>query len=243
MAKHCTFRSADRCGFLESNLSPCPSCPFRAVVVSLEEILVRIHGEQGPPGPTGTVGQEGAKGVPGAQGDTGPGGSNGARGLPGLKGEGLRGLPGPGGDEGAKGDRGDRGEKGDKGDEGKTDEEKLKALIRQLGSGGGSRGQLLLGWNRQRTLSTVAKTAAYTATSIDHLITCDASGAAFTVTLPAISGVPGITYHIKKTDSSANAVTVDGDASETIDGGTTATISTQFESMMIIAGASEWHVI
>ncbi len=240
MPKICEFRSADRCGFLESNLSPCPSCPFRPLLVSLEEILVRVHGEQGPPGSAGIAGQEGSLGSPGDQGDAGPMGSIGARGLTGLKGaQGPRGLNGS---EGDKGDRGDKGDKGERGAEVTIDEEKLKALIRQLSSGGG-RGQLLLGWNRQRTLSTVAKTSAYTATSVDHLITCDASGAAFTVTLPAISGVPGITYHIKKTDSSANAVTVDGDASETIDGGTTATIATQFESIMIIAGASEWHVI
>jgi len=89
----------------------------------------------------------------------------------------------------------------------------------------------------------VSKTGAYTATTSDHVILCDASGGAFTITLPAASGVTGIIYHIKKTDSSANAVTVDGDASETIDGATTQVINFQYDSMMIICDGSNWHII
>ncbi len=62
----------------------------------------------------------------------------------------------------------------------------------------------------------VTKTATYTATAEDHVILCDTSGGAFTVTLPA--GIDGTEYHIKKIDSSANAVTIDGFGPETIDG-------------------------
>ncbi len=91
-------------------------------------------------------------------------------------------------------------------------------------------------------VNTVSKTSAYTA-ALDHVILCDASGGAFTVTLPAASGATGRVYHIKKTDSSTNAVTVDGNASETIDGGTTATIAAQFESIMIVCDGSNWHII
>ena len=76
-----------------------------------------------------------------------------------------------------------------------------------------------------------------------HVVICDASGGAFAVTLPAASGITGRIYHIKKTDSSGNAVTVDGNASETIDGATTAALSAQYESVMIICTGSEWFVI
>lgn len=89
-------------------------------------------------------------------------------------------------------------------------------------------------------------TALSSATTLDdthHVVVCDASGGAFTVTLPAASGITRRIYHIKKTDSSANAVTVDGNAAETIDGGATATISTQFESIMIICDGSNWHIL
>jgi hypothetical protein len=91
--------------------------------------------------------------------------------------------------------------------------------------------------------ATVAKTGAYTAAIGDHVITCDASGGAFTVTLPAASGVAGRIYHIKKTDSSGNAVTVDGNSSETIDDALTQVINVQYDSMMIICTGSEWFIV
>lgn len=88
-----------------------------------------------------------------------------------------------------------------------------------------------------------AFTSAQTLDGTHYTATCDASSAAFTVTLPALSGITGRIYHIKKTDSSGNAVTVDADGSETIDGFTTKVITTQYNSMMIQAGASEWHIL
>lgn len=89
----------------------------------------------------------------------------------------------------------------------------------------------------------VSKTEAYTATTSDNVILCDATSAAFAVTLYASSGNGGRKLHIKKTDSTANAVTVDGNASETIDGGTTAVITAQYESITIVCDGSNWHII
>lgn len=91
--------------------------------------------------------------------------------------------------------------------------------------------------------ATVVKTGDYTATSSDHVILCDASGDAFTIFLPAASGVPRIIYHIKKIDSSGNAVTVDGNASETIDDALTQVINVQYDSIMISCDGSGWHII
>lgn len=87
-----------------------------------------------------------------------------------------------------------------------------------------------------------AKTANYTATKEDYVILCDASGGAFTVTLPVGLVEPGRSYHIKKTDSSANAVTIDAAGSETIDGDLTVGISAQYESLLLISDGSNWHV-
>lgn len=89
----------------------------------------------------------------------------------------------------------------------------------------------------------VAKTAAYTATVSDHVITCDATSAAFTVTLPAATGVTGIIYHIKKTDVSANAVTVDGASSEVIDDSTTISLASQYDSVTIICNGTAWFIL
>lgn len=92
-------------------------------------------------------------------------------------------------------------------------------------------------------LTQAAKTASFTADNSTSVYLCDATSGAITVTLPAASGATNRIYHIKKTDSSANAVVVDGSGSETVDGGTTATISAQFESIQIICDGSNWHIL
>lgn len=89
----------------------------------------------------------------------------------------------------------------------------------------------------------VTKTGAYTATADDYTILCDASGGSFTITLPAVASHANRIYNIKKIDSSANAVTVDGNSSETIDDSTTAILTTQYESITIQSDGSEWWIL
>jgi hypothetical protein len=93
------------------------------------------------------------------------------------------------------------------------------------------------------SLALVTKTGAYTATDSDTVILCDASGGAFTITLPTAVGRAGKVFYIKKTDSSANGVTVDGDGTETIDSATTQVIATQYNAIKIISDGSEWHIL
>lgn len=88
-----------------------------------------------------------------------------------------------------------------------------------------------------------SKSANYTATVDDFTLLVDASGGSKTITLPAASGNTGKIYVIKKTDSSGNTVTIDGDGSETIDGATTKVISTQYVSFMIQCDGSNWWII
>lgn len=94
-----------------------------------------------------------------------------------------------------------------------------------------------------RFLDLVAKTTAYTATATDNVIICSAASASFTVTLPAVASSTNKTLTIKKTDSSANTVTIDGNASETIDGLLTQVLSVQYQSMTIICDGTTWWVI
>ena len=77
----------------------------------------------------------------------------------------------------------------------------------------------------------------------NHTVLCDCTSNAITINLPAISGITGRIYNIKKTDSTINAVTVDGSGSETIDGGLTAIINNQYESIQLQVSASEWSII
>ncbi|MGE3681946.1 MAG: hypothetical protein AB7G93_09485 [Bdellovibrionales bacterium] len=90
--------------------------------------------------------------------------------------------------------------------------------------------------------SVASKTAAYTLTTADDVILADASGGAFTLTLPAAASNSGQIYKIKKIDSSANIVTIDGNSSETIDGNTTYSLSGQDQFVEIVCDGSNWKV-
>lgn len=91
-------------------------------------------------------------------------------------------------------------------------------------------------------LAVTSKTANYTATTADNVILCDSTSAAFTITLYTAAGNTGRKLIIKKTDSSVNAVTIDGDGSETIDGSTTTTLNTQNETLVIFSDGTNWQI-
>jgi hypothetical protein len=74
-------------------------------------------------------------------------------------------------------------------------------------------------------------------------VAVDASGANRTITLPAAATCTGRRYDIKKVDSSANTVTIDGNSAETIDGAATYVISNQYTSVTIISNGSGWYII
>ena len=78
-----------------------------------------------------------------------------------------------------------------------------------------------------------------------HTVLCDATSAAFTITLPAAatSGNTGRIYYVKKIDSSDNTITIDGNASETIDGDATKVISSQYDSIQIACDGSNWFIL
>lgn len=84
----------------------------------------------------------------------------------------------------------------------------------------------------------VAKTANYTATILDYTIDCTSN--TFTVTLPTAVGITGRIYNIK--NSGAGTITVDGGASETIDGNLTISL-TQFSSAMIQSTGTNWIIL
>lgn len=86
------------------------------------------------------------------------------------------------------------------------------------------------------------KTANYTLLTTDGVILGDATAGNFTLTLPAVSGNSGLVYRIKKIDSSANTVTIDGNGSETIDGSLTAILDLQYAAVDIICDATTWWI-
>ena len=90
----------------------------------------------------------------------------------------------------------------------------------------------------------VKKTTTYTALVTDCVILLDSSGGAFTVTLPAATG-SGQILIFKMVGTGTYAVTLDGNASETIDGGTTnATMDAQYDTITIVDGETgKWSII
>lgn len=88
----------------------------------------------------------------------------------------------------------------------------------------------------------VAKSAAYTLTISDHTVYCDTTSAGFTITLPAASGNAGLEYDIKKVVA-ANTLTIDANASETIDGATTLVLTAQYDSVKIVCDGTKWHTV
>jgi hypothetical protein len=85
----------------------------------------------------------------------------------------------------------------------------------------------------------VTKTGAYTATNDDYVIDC--TSGTFTVTLPPSSGRTGRILIIK--NSGAGTITVDGNASETIDGAATYSLSVQYATVQIMSDGTNWKII
>lgn len=88
----------------------------------------------------------------------------------------------------------------------------------------------------------VSKTASYTVLASDSTVLCDASGAAFTVTLQASAGNSGRVVSVTKTDSSTNAVIVATTGGETINGSSSIQITRQWASVTLVADGSNWFL-
>lgn len=81
-----------------------------------------------------------------------------------------------------------------------------------------------------------AVTANYTATDADYAIIADATAGAITVTLPPPT--KGRELYAKKVDSSANAVTLNGQ----IEGATSKVLSTQWAGVRLFGNGDRWLI-
>jgi hypothetical protein len=92
--------------------------------------------------------------------------------------------------------------------------------------------------------SIAAKTSAYTLASTDTIITCDAAGGGFKLTLPAVAGVSSATkikeYVVQKTDSGAGGCEIDGDGSETINGVANLVLGNQWDTAWLVGNGTSW---
>lgn len=98
--------------------------------------------------------------------------------------------------------------------------------------------------SRTANFSVTARTAASSATGSSKIIyLCDATSGAITAALPPVATCSGLAVAIKKVDSSANTVTLDGDTSEVIDGATTQVLSARYACMVIQSDGTQWNII
>ena len=90
----------------------------------------------------------------------------------------------------------------------------------------------------------ITTVTANTTLSTSHFtVLVDASGGSRTITLPPAANCKGRIYVIKKIDSSANAVVIDANASETIDGQLTVSLTTQYQTIRIQSNGTAWYII
>ena len=79
--------------------------------------------------------------------------------------------------------------------------------------------------------------------STHYTILADGSSNTITVTLPAANSAVDRIYNVKKIDSTSNAITVDANGSETIDGELTVNITIQYDSLKIQSDGTNWFII
>lgn len=92
-------------------------------------------------------------------------------------------------------------------------------------------------------LIAIPKTATSAGAQTDAIIPCDATSAAFTLTLPPAVALSGKMVWIQKTDASLNVVTIAGNSPEKINGASTIKLSTQYEIVCLYSDGSNWFLI
>jgi hypothetical protein len=94
--------------------------------------------------------------------------------------------------------------------------------------------------NEVLAVSVVSVSTTSTLDGKNQTVLADATSGDITITLPAVTDRRVIT--VKKING-ANTVTIDGAGSNTIDGVTTKALTTQYESLTLVADATEWWII
>ena len=77
----------------------------------------------------------------------------------------------------------------------------------------------------------------------DYLIIADATAGAITLSLPPAALVPGRIYAFKRINAGANAVVIDPNGSETIDGNLTHTLTPQWNGVTIMSNGVAWFIL
>lgn len=100
--------------------------------------------------------------------------------------------------------------------------------------------------NPTARIPVITKATTYNVALADRgkLIEADASTAPFSINLPAAAAATnGFTIRVKKIDATANAVTVDGNGAETIDGALTYPLNAQYNFVDLVTDGTKWDIV
>lgn len=86
-------------------------------------------------------------------------------------------------------------------------------------------------------------TSSYTVTANDCVIFANATSGAITVTLQAADQAKTKRLVVKKTDASANAVTIAAAGSNTIDGASSDSLPNQYDSIELASDGTNWFIV
>lgn len=91
-------------------------------------------------------------------------------------------------------------------------------------------------------LPIVTVTAGLTLGATHHTVLVNSTTAIIAITLPTASTCPGRTYIIKRLSASFN-VTINRSGTDTIDGATVQTLTSQYQKMVVQSDGSNWYII
>jgi hypothetical protein len=98
--------------------------------------------------------------------------------------------------------------------------------------------------NKIASFSVTIPTAGSTTTnSAKVFFTCNATAGAIVPSLPAAATATGMHVAFKKTDSSANAVTITANGAELIDGATTLVLGAQYSYAVLVCDGTGWNIL
>ncbi len=84
-------------------------------------------------------------------------------------------------------------------------------------------------------------TDTYTVLELDDMVICGTKGSGYPINLHTAMGHSGKTLIIKRTGT--DDITINGNASEEIDGVATYTLDVQYEWVILISDGANWHII
>ena len=96
--------------------------------------------------------------------------------------------------------------------------------------------------NTSMAIAIKTATGNYIASALDHVILGNPSGGTITITLPSAVGITGRKYIIKNSDASGGTVQINGGGTN-IDGATSQSLSTAYESIEVVSDGSNWFII